>query len=94
MNLIAIQCHDTFFTFSFKKLDKRLEVASGEEKRDPVFAALHPCLVFSDESDEEDLAAMVTRTLAWRTEEVSNFFHVLDLHDKPAEEVISEQKGW
>ena len=62
MNLIAIQCHDTLFTFSFKKLDKRVEVASGEEKRDPVFAALYPSLVFSDESDEEDLAELVTRT--------------------------------
>lgn len=61
-----------------RKLDKRLKVATEEEKREPIFEALHPSLVSSDESDEEDPTSMVTRPLTWRMEEVTNFFHVLD----------------
>lgn len=53
-------------------------MASEEEKREPIFEALHLSLVSSDESDEEDPTSMVTRPLTWRTEEVTNFFHVLD----------------
>ena len=53
-------------------------MASEKEKRDPIFEALHLSLVSLDGSDEEDPVAMVTRPLTWRTEEVSNFFHILN----------------
>ena len=53
-------------------------MASEKEKRDPIFEALHPSLVSLDDSDEEDPVAMVTRPLTWRTEKVSNFFHILN----------------
>ena len=53
-------------------------MASEEEKREPILEALHPSLVSSDESDEEDPTSKVTRPLTWRTEEVTTFFHVLD----------------
>ena len=65
-------------------------MASEEEKRQPIFEALHPSLVSSDESDEEDPTSMVTRPLTWRTEEVTNFFHILDQRYKSS--MTNQQK--
>ena len=61
-----------------------------EEKRDPIFKALHPSLASSDEYDEEDPAAMDTRSLTWKTEEVSNFFRILDQRYKSS--MTNQQK--
>ena len=65
-------------------------MACDEEERDPIFKALHPSLASSDEYDEEDPAAMVTRPLTWRTEEVSNFFRILDQRYKSS--MTNQQK--
>ena len=65
-------------------------MASEEEKRKPNLEALHPSLVSSDESDEEDPTSMVTRPLTWRKEEVTNFFHILDQRYKSS--MTNQQK--
>ena len=54
------------------------------------FPTLHPSLASSDEYDEEDPAAMVTRPLTWKTEEVSNFFRILDQRYKSS--MTNQQK--
>ena len=43
-----------------------------------------------NESDEEDPTSMVTRPLTWRTEEVTNFFHILDQRYKSS--MTNQQK--
>ena len=60
-----------------QKLEKRLKVITEEEKKMPVFEALHSALISSDESDEE-VDVRRTRPLEWRSDEVSIFFHNLD----------------
>lgn len=65
-------------------------MVNDEEKREPIFEALHLSLVSSDESDEDEPTTMVTRPLPWRTDEVSNFFKTLDQRYKSS--MTSQQK--
>ena len=55
-----------------QKLEKRLKVIT-EEKKMPVFEAVHSALISSDESDEEG-DVLRTRPLEGRSEEASIFF--------------------
>lgn len=65
-------------------------MVNEEEKREPIYEALHSSLVSSDESDPEEPTTMVTRPLTWRTEEISNFFHTLDQRYKSS--MTNQQK--
>ena len=56
-----------------QKLEKRLKVITEEERKRPVFEAVHSTLISSDEPDEEG-DVLRTRPLEWRSEEVSIFF--------------------
>ena len=66
-----------------QKLDKRLKAVTEEERDGDLFSALHVSLVSSEESDTED-NSLRTRPLSWRTENVNNFFKLLDGRAKAA----------
>ncbi|XP_068714058.1 uncharacterized protein [Montipora foliosa] len=61
-----------------RKLEKRLKGVSEEEKNGRLYESLHPSLMSSDESDQEE-ETLLNRPLRWRAEEVSNFFQMLDI---------------
>ena len=65
------------FINSFQKLDRRLKVVTEAEKDGQMFDALHIGLISSDESDAEG-DALATRPLTWRTDDVSEYFQLLD----------------
>ena len=60
------------------------------EKDGQMFEALHIGLISSDESDAEG-DALATRPLTWRTDDVSEYFRLLDEHWKAG--MTSQQKG-
>ncbi|KAM7435724.1 hypothetical protein ABFA07_014382 [Porites harrisoni] len=72
-----------------RKLDKRLKAVTEEERDGDLFSALHVSLVSSEESDTED-NSLRTRPLSWRTENVNNFFKLLDGRAKAA--MTSQQR--
>lgn len=60
-----------------RKLDKRIKVTSEEERSGDLFPALHISLVSSDESGTDD-DSLTTRPMTWRTNDISQFFKLLD----------------
>ena len=52
-------------------------MVSGEEKSEQMYEALHIGLISSDKSDTED-DALATRPLTWRTDDVNEYFRLLD----------------
>lgn len=72
------------------KLDKRLKAVTEEERDGDLFSAVRVSLVSSDESDTGD-NSLRTRPLSWRTENVNNFFKLLDGRAKAA--MTSQQRG-
>lgn len=69
-----------------RKLDRRLKVVKEAEKDGQMFEALHIGLISLDESDAEGDALALT----WRTDDVSEYFRLLDERWKAG--MTSQQK--